>query len=251
LELPLLKKIKVVLFDLGNTLLYFNAIRSEILAASDQILADTLVSLGYDVDVCQFKQTFSHRMASYFEQRDIDFLELTTDYILQECLDQFGIKPTDKDLHIALERMYSVSEAYWHVEADTHHTLQKLKEKGFHLGIISNAGNAGNVNRQLKKADIAHFFDKVLISAVVGIRKPDPRIFEMALAHWGFRPDQAIMVGDLLGADVLGAQNVGMPAVWITRRADPHKNRGFENIIPDAKIEALTELPALLDSQFC
>ena len=72
-------------------------------------------------------------------------------------------------------------------------------------------------------------------------------IIRLALAYWGCTPTQAVMVGDTLGADVVGAHNAGMPGIWINRRADTPANRAkLATIIPDAIIASLRELPELL-----
>jgi FMN phosphatase YigB (HAD superfamily) len=56
------------------------------------------------------------------------------------------------------------------------------------------------------------------------------------------------MVGDTLGADILGAQNAGIYAIWITRRADVPANRAHQDTIhPDAAIDSLAEIPGLLE----
>lgn len=69
----------------------------------------------------------------------------------------------------------------------------------------------------------------------------------MALAHWGTLPAHAAMVGDTLGADILGAKNAGIFSIWITRRADNPANQAhLDTIQPDAQIAALDELPGLL-----
>jgi FMN phosphatase YigB (HAD superfamily) len=86
-------------------------------------------------------------------------------------------------------------------------------------------------------------------SARVGIRKPNPRIFNLALEALGIPPEKAAMVGDTLGADILGARNAGLMGIWITRRADSAANRAHaETIRPDAIIATLQELPGLLDN---
>jgi FMN phosphatase YigB (HAD superfamily) len=62
-------------------------------------------------------------------------------------------------------------------------------------------------------------------------------------------PQQVAMVGDTLGADILGAKNAGIYSIWITRRANTPANRAHaETIIPDARISELCELPSLLDN---
>ena len=57
------------------------------------------------------------------------------------------------------------------------------------------------------------------------------------------------MVGDSLGADILGARNAGLYSIWVTRRADTAANRAHKDTIqPDAVISTLSELPPLLNS---
>jgi FMN phosphatase YigB (HAD superfamily) len=56
------------------------------------------------------------------------------------------------------------------------------------------------------------------------------------------------MIGDMLGADILGAQMAGLHNVWLTAHADHPANRAHRgHILPEAQIAALTELPALLE----
>jgi len=77
----------------------------------------------------------------------------------------------------------------------------------------------------------------------VGIRKPHPRIFQLALDRLGCIAQEAVMVGDTLGADILGAHNAGMPGIWITRRADTPDNRDhLDTIRPDLTVDSLAAL---------
>jgi HAD superfamily hydrolase (TIGR01509 family) len=145
--------------------------------------------------------------------------------------------------------MYAVSQSHWQPDPETLPTLRKLQEQGYRLGIISNAGDDTDVQALVDKAQIRPLCDFVLTSAAVGIRKPNPRIFHMGLDQWGARPEQAVMVGDTLGADILGAQNAQIYAVWLTRWADtPGNHAHADTIQPDASIRSLASLPALLQS---
>ena len=64
---------------------------------------------------------------------------------------------------------------------------------------------------------------------------------------WQLPPEQVVMVGDMLGADVLGAHNVGMRAVWATMQTEREANAAHrDTIVPDATINSLSELPPLL-----
>jgi FMN phosphatase YigB (HAD superfamily) len=145
--------------------------------------------------------------------------------------------------------MYAVSEAYWKVEEDTTPTLEWLRGQGYRLGLISNAGDDANVQRLIDQAGVRQYFSIILTSAGLGIRKPNPRIFELALNHLETSASRTMMVKNMLGADILKAHNASMRAIWITRRADTPANQAhLDTIQPDATIRALSELPQLLKS---
>ena len=241
---------KGVIFDLGNTLLHFDGDLLEALKLADESMVECLLTDGIELDQNRFAQDFRDRLNTYYIEREHEFVELTTAYILRNVLADFGYPSVPDDLVAqALECLYQESQAYWLPEKDTCSTLLVLKDQGYRLGVISNASDDADVQNLIDKAEIRSFLDFVLSSAACGIRKPDPKIFQLALEHWEFLPQEVVMVGDTLGADVLGGQNAGLFTVWITRRADTPGNRAdLVTIQPDATIETLAELPALLET---
>ena len=166
---------------------------------------------------------------------------------LMRCLESHGyLQVSPKLLHKALEGMYSFSERFWHPAEDTLPTLKTLRKQGYKIGIISNAGDANNAHRLINRNHLRRYMDGILISAEIGVRKPSPLIFKMALDQLGGSPADAVMVGDTLRADILGAKQIGMAAIWITRQADtPQNDEDRLSILPDASISALKELPDL------
>jgi HAD superfamily hydrolase (TIGR01662 family) len=123
-----------------------------------------------------------------------------------------------------------------------------LRQKGYRLALISNASDDADVQALVDKAGIRSFFEMILTSAAAGIRKPNPQIFRIVLDQLEVPAGRAAMIGDTLGADILGAQNAGLFSIWIDRRADTAANRAHVGLVrPDAVIHSLEELPALLD----
>jgi HAD superfamily hydrolase (TIGR01509 family) len=112
------------------------------------------------------------------------------------------------------------------------------------LGIITNAANAANANRLIDRNGLREYFDVIVISAEERIRKPDARIYARALERMQLPAASALMVGDSLTADVWGAQNAGLRAVWIKRELPFTKNYGGTTT-PNAVITSLAELPLL------
>jgi HAD superfamily hydrolase (TIGR01549 family) len=240
--------INTLLFDLGSTLIYFDGEWPEVLQEANHALLQSLQRAGLPLDG-SFQSEFAARLQEYYTQRDTEFIEYTTLYLLRTLLAERGHPQVPESiLRRAIDAMYAVSQAHWHPEADAAPTLHALRARGYRLGMISNAGDDADVQHLIDRAGLRPYFQVILSSAAQGIRKPNPRIFTTALAALKSTPGQAAMVGDTLGADILGARNAGIYAVWITRRADSPANRAHADTIrPDATIAALSELPGLLD----
>jgi 2-haloalkanoic acid dehalogenase type II len=241
-------KLAGVLFDLGNTLIHFDGAWPDVMQAADAELLSYLQEEGFQLDPDGFVLEFRRRLNEYYQQRESEFIEYTTALVLRTLLTELGHGQIDDvRLRPALRRLYAVSQAHWKREEDTLATLEALKAAGYKLGIISNASDDEDVQTLVDKAEIRPYFEFVLSSAACGIRKPNPAIFGIALEQLGLPAARVAMVGDTLGADILGARNAGLYSIWITRRADTPDNRDHDDtILPDAQIAALAELPALL-----
>lgn len=240
---------EAIIFDLGSTLIYFEGDWSEIMYRASQILYQQLEKAGLKLDQKHFLREYHQAVNAYYQERESEFIEHTTHYILRNLLTEWGYPEVpDQILRHALKAMYAVSQEHWHPEPDAVPTLKALQERGYRLGLISNAADDTDVQTLVDKAKIRSFFDKILTSAGEGIRKPNPQIFQKLLDYWDLPPTQTAMVGDTLGADILGAKNAGIFSIWITRRADTPANHAHSDTIhPDATIDALNELPGLLD----
>ncbi|MDP9349634.1 MAG: HAD-IA family hydrolase [Gemmatimonadota bacterium] len=223
---------KAILFDAGNTLVWLDhpflvqalrehgveAREEEILAAEygAKRLLDELVRTGNG-------GTDETRGKVYF----------------REVFRQLGV---DDALFPALARTLFARHAernLWsRVRERTAETLEELRGRGYRLGVISNAD--GRVEGLLESVGLRPYFDFVIDSAVVGIEKPDPRIFQLACARLGLHPGEALYVGDIYEIDVAGARRAGMRAVLI----DPLDRWGE---LDCDRIRGVEELPAWLE----
>lgn len=242
--------LKGILFDGGNTLFYFDGDWADVLAAASQELMVHLQKSGLNVNESNFLNEFRRRMDEYYVQREVEFIEYTTARILRELLNELGYNHLSSiELDAALRRFYGVSQDHWKHDEDAEPTLKALREAGYRLGVVSNASDDNDVQTLVAKAGVRPYLDFALSSAACGIRKPNPRIFEIALANWGFAPAQVAMVGDTLGADILGARNAGLYSIWLTKHADkPSNHEHLDTIRPDAEIKSLAELLTILNT---
>lgn len=241
--------IKGIIFDLGSTLIEFQGEWNDVMwrGAGDQV--DYLNAHGLQLDPEAFLKRHRELIMLFIEKGQQDWIEYSSDKALKLALEEFGHPDVPQEvIDGSLAVLYAYGESLWQPFPDTYATLDALRDAGYKLSIISNARDAANVRRLIDNAKLWPWFDPVLISAEVGVRKPNPRIFKAVLDQWGLGPDEAVMIGDMLGADVLGAKNVGMRGVWATMQADRNANEAhLDTIIPDAKIGSLSELLPLLE----
>jgi putative hydrolase of the HAD superfamily len=238
------RQFDVILFDGGDTLFHFDGKMEKVLQECNLALVKYVVRTYPGLPASDFLTTFEDRMNAYYRERETEFVEHTTAYILKSSLAEWGYDhPPQAFIDQAVETMYRVSQAHWIPETDAQPTLAELRQRGYHLGVVSNAADDRNVRSLIKKSGVNPYLEVIVTSAAMGIRKPNPRIFQAALEHWGVPPERAAMVGDTLGADILGARNAGLFSIWLTRRADTPGNRDhLDTIKPDAQVDTLSEL---------
>lgn len=133
--------------------------------------------------------------------------------------------------------MYGPGSPIFRLFPDTLPVLDRLREEGYKLAIISNWDYS--LHRVLAMFDLTEKFDVVIASLEEGIEKPEAEIFHIALGRAGISFDQAIHVGDDPLDDVHGARAVGMRALLIDRRR-PMPAQGV--------ITSLDQLPEVLES---
>ncbi|MFD0714216.1 HAD family hydrolase [Paenibacillus sp. GCM10027626] len=103
----------------------------------------------------------------------------------------------------------------WKAYPRSRETLKQLKQAGYGVGLISNWDLSAR--QVLKDNRLDELLDEVIVSAEVGIEKPDPQIFQLALEKQRLRPEECLYVGDNYYDDVVGSGKVGMDCLLINR----------------------------------
>ena len=242
--------IRGVIFDFGSTLIAFRGEASEVRALATRAMVKKLNEESVRLDNDVFIQRFYELLETSFAAREASNIEISSMSVLRLVLTEFGYAAVaDETLEHALACFYKHFEDHWEPMSDLLAVLDEIHEADYRLGMISNAGNAANVQRLIDKAGIRKYFDPVLISSEVGLRKPHRLLFETVLRRWQLPAEQVIMIGDMLKADVLGAQQVGMHQIWITAEADNENNHQHAvDIVPEATAKILRDVPALIRS---
>ena len=127
------------------------------------------------------------------------------------------------------------------IEANKH-VLQQLKQQ-HRLGLVTNF--YGNMSVVLKEFGLSNLFQTVTESAVVGVRKPNPDIFQRATETLGVSPSDAVVVGDSYTKDILPAHSIGCQTIWI--KGEGWTNDEPSDCIADVIINDLSELLVVKD----
>ncbi len=200
--------------------------------------AETCAKHGIAVDPATFDVAVAGAAAllDASDQRYHDDLFVTYTGRIIELMGGQGAAVT-----VAAREIYDDWAQHHHFEMydDVPEALLGLHTKGLRLGLISNS------HRCLTSFQ-THFALEGLMSVTVssadfGVMKPDPRIFQEALARMQVPAEQAVMVGDSLAHDVFGARNVGMRGVLLDR-----SDRAVVIDPAITVIRSLTELAAVL-----
>ncbi|WP_128896789.1 HAD family hydrolase [Longirhabdus pacifica] len=258
--------LKVIIFDLDDTLLWDEKCVKEAFAATCK-----LASSHHDVDPIQLEQSVRSEArklyASYptyaftqniginpFEGLWGNFTGGEADSFrqLEQLVPQYrkmswtnGLQSLGID-DVALgeqlgEYFASQRRQQAHLFEEAIQVLTKLKES-YQLALLTN----GAPDLQKEKLDgvpeLTSYFDHIFISGDFGQGKPSPEIFQYVLGELHIQADEAIMVGDNLMTDIKGANSVQMPSVWINRSEKEKRN----DVIPTYEIKHLDELFSII-----
>lgn len=117
--------------------------------------------------------------------------------------------------------------------------LEDLKKEN-KLVLVSNF--YGNLNVVLKEVGLDGIFEKVIESAVVNVRKPDPAIYQLGVDALQLHPDEIVAVGDSFDKDIVPASKVGLHTVWL--KGEQWDNTEHDETLPDRVISDLAQLLA-------
>ena len=120
--------------------------------------------------------------------------------------------------------------------------LEHLKQAGYPMVLVSNF--YGNINQVLKDAEIDGYFNDVIESAVVGVRKPNPAIFALGVCALDLPASQVLVVGDTYDKDIIPAHKLGCHTLWI--KGLQWEEKKVDESIPDGIIKKLSEMEEFL-----
>ncbi len=168
------------------------------------------------------EETFSQKCDGFFSTLlpagNKDHLTVLELRIQRLCLNLNHQLPEEELSHIA-DKIAEAWQTQISIDPEAMPVLSALKRDKKTIGLVSNFDHPPHVRRVLSHNGLETIFDTTIISSEVGVKKPDPAIFALALQHTGISPPDAVYVGDT-EADVAGAIAAGIHPIFIARRAN-------------------------------
>jgi REG-2-like HAD superfamily hydrolase len=225
---------KLILFDAGNTLVwvdhpYLTALLREY---GYRVSEEQLLAAEYEAKRMMDRMLRSENKGTDASRGPVYFGKVLSEVGVDESL--------LAELAPRIAARHAERNLWCRVQQGTVEALERLREQGYRLGVISNSD--GRIEALLREVGLAPHFDFIIDSHVVGIEKPDPRLFHLACERAGVEPAEVIYVGDIYEIDVVGAQGAGMGA-YLIDPLDRWSDLGCE------RIRGVHELPERLSAR--
>jgi HAD superfamily hydrolase (TIGR01509 family) len=235
--------VEAILFDMGGTL------RGTVRKSKpevDALIRQILDLIDHDAPVDEFAALLEARAAAYRRWAEKTMLELNEEDLWTKWM--LPDRPAEQVSGMALQLngLYREATGTRILFTETRDVLLELFRRGYRLGLVSNTTSSSEVPAALAEMQLAGCIETVILSTVVGKRKPDPAILLEATRRMGIAPEECAYVGDKVDRDVAAARKAGFSRAIILR--DPRKPVLERGNHPDLKPDAvITDLTGLLE----
>ncbi|MFC5651316.1 HAD family hydrolase [Paenibacillus solisilvae] len=216
--------VEAVIFDLDNTLIN----RKAAFQAYSERFIDQFVELS--------EQTDRAALLDYMREADQDGYRHKRE-LHEQFLQELTMKYAETTVDELLQFWFAEFFKSTVLMQGAVELLMALRSQGIKLGLITN-GSVHTQNAKLDQAQLRDFFDVIVVSDEVQIKKPDQRIFELALERLGAAAARTWYVGDHPVNDIKGARDAGLSAIWLSGFME------WDDTLeePSAKIGSLLEI---------
>lgn len=222
-------KLKAVLFDIYGTLvdIHTNEHRDDAFDSLSRFLEYRRVFIpGRELKELYFDHINQQIARSRENHPEVDVAR-AFGHVLRE-----RGRTTDRYLTMITTQLYrSLCRERMRLYGDTFWTLNEFRKR-FRLGIVSDAQRLF-CKPELRALRLENFFDAVVISSDYGFRKPDPRLFHIALAALNVPASEAAYIGNKYETDLVGAKGAGFAVVGLIRQTEEEKRTYSNDYEPD------------------
>ena len=244
---------KAIVFDLFDTIVKWEPDRLPLMELNGHQIHTTIPwgfplleqRLGPAFDRDRFIEVYHGVIDEIIEEREVEHIEIS-------CIERFvrtlkrlapslGNETNAFAEQLTRVHMDGVRRVTW-APPERVLAVQKIAPH-YRMGLLSNFDDTQCGHEVFKDTGVADLFEAVIISAEVGLRKPNPQIYRRMMEMLRLDASEILFVGDTPREDVAGPQGVGMRTAWISKGA-ASVPEGIPQ--PDFTIRDLSELPAIL-----
>ena len=230
-----MKPYQAIIFDLFNTLVHWNPEKLPTFLWGEKVLKST--NLKTYRELGEYCKLFSfekyHRactevISEIIKKKSEENIEISCVERFKTILLQLNVSEPDTLDQLATKLAACHMELLANATTASQTPIQEIKKlkNGYKLGLLSNFDDAQTAHKVLKEKKLGPFFSSIIISDEVGIRKPAPDIFSIALNSLEVEARETLFVGDSWEEDIVGAAKFGMDSVWINpNRTNPEERR--------------------------
>jgi HAD superfamily hydrolase (TIGR01549 family) len=208
--------LKGAIFDLGETLMHLTVTWEQVREWRVQAIHKALTEQGVDLSPTEIAREWLrlHEEESDYAARTFEEIEIQESFV--KLFDRLKVKPEQRPSMGELVKTFFALEAEsWVIFPGVPQMLQQVRDLGLRMGLLSNARNDWTVKEIMERLGLTRYFDVILTSAALGIRKPRPEPFREMLKLLGVGAAEAVMVGNSNEADIAGARPLGIRTIRV------------------------------------
>ena len=242
-----------VLFDMGGTLedVWNNAeTRANVMEKLQVVLRSHGLEPGCDAE--EFDRRVWSGLKAYKawsepHMRELKPEEIWPDYYLRDFdFDREKVMAISEEL----ANLWEITFYHRELRPGVREMLQELKDRGYHLGVISNNASLYNVFNVLDEYGIRDYMEDVTVSSVTGYRKPHGELFRISLRQMKAKPEECVYVGDTISRDIIGSKRAGFAKAvkigsFLAQERDVNLPEDAEK--PDVTVKEIRDLVTWLD----
>jgi putative hydrolase of the HAD superfamily len=213
--------IKAVLFDFWDTLVP-SADQLSYARAQGEALSKRLTEFGYSIKLDVMIRAFLENHQTCDEERKRTEIEVPVKIEVTRLIEMLGFPESPKLIGKLTDAYQQVFIKYIPPpRPNAQQILKILKLSGYKLAVVSNTACGRCLHYHLEKHLLAQYLSATIFSDAIGYRKPNPKIFEVALAKLEVQPEETIHVGDNPYDDIFGAKRLGMKTILFSEKTLP------------------------------
>ena len=208
--------LKGAIFDLGETLMDLTVTWEQVREWRIQAIHNALAQQRADLSPAEIGREWVrlHEEESDYAARTFEEIEIQESFV--KLFDRLKVKPEQRpSMGELVKRFFALEAESWVIFPGIPQMLQQVRDLGLGMGLLSNARNDWAVKEIIERLGLTRYFDVILTSAALGVRKPRPEPFREMLKLLGIEAAEAVMVGNSMEADVAGAVPLGIKTIRV------------------------------------